>query len=641
MLVLLLLSPGVFSYANIATAAPTIQYAGERTLVSAVPTTLKQGEPLTYRIGFKNAGKSVWYSTGKSNVTIKTTETIKYEHWFTSDKWLDRLTVTALTPGTVAPGEIGFFNLPLEAPLRAAKFTMYFAVFTGAEKIPGTEFSISTTVTGEKFIPGKTKVSTTTPTPAPAILPITSAANTNTTAQRSASLKATVLIRSAQSLTLAAGESSDFTIGFKNTGERSWRNTAPSLVQLMFDPASTSGTTFRAPSWLSDTIVGTQATSLVNVGEISFITFRITAPQTGGQYQPEFYLAMNGTTLLDGGRFRIPVGVASPAPTALPATTPTNSAASIVCIAADEVQDPGVGPGFCQPKHEEATMRVGIEKLDGQLGVTANVDYIVEDNGGTSYGRFTAGIPTYFSYSPADRTYVAIGLGPVVRSPLPLRIRGADTAAIITLPTFKNPVAYNAGWNDNSYRGVIEIRWSEKDEKVWIINELPMEDYLKGLAESSNASQPEYQKALIVAARSYALYHHDTGTKHRSRYFDVVASVGDQYYRGYESEKRIPKVAEAVAATRGQVVTYQNNVVVTPYSASTSGMTKSWEDVWGGSAKPWLTRKAVPWDANRQKFGHAVGLSQLAANDMAKEGWKYIDILKFFYVNTEVAQWYK
>lgn len=637
----LLLTPAI-GQTNVAHAATPATYGGERTLVSPAPTTLMQGEPLTYRVGFKNTGKATWKNTGSSSVTIKTTEAIKYEHWFTSDKWLNRLTVTTLTPAIVKPGEVGFFNLPLEAPKRAAKFTMYFAAFAGTEKISGTEFTITVTVTGEKFIPGKSKPSPITPTPAPVPQPATNGTSTSAggALPTNAYLKATVLLRSAQSLSLAAGESTTFTIGYKNTGERNWRNTAPSLTQLFFDPASTSAVSFRDASWSSDTLIAPQSAALVNAGEISFITFKLTAPQTGGQYQPEFYLAM-GNTLVDGSRFRIPIGVAAPAPVTTPTATP-GSPSNIICIATDDVQDPDVnGLGFCQPKHEEPLMRVGIDKLNGQLGVTADVDYIIEDNSGTSFVRVNAGMPTYLSYSPLDHTYVALGPGPVVHSPLPLRIRGADTAAIITLPTFKNPVAYNAGWNDNSYRGVIEIRWSEKDEKVWIINELPMEAYLKGLAESSNAAQSDYQKALIVAARSYALYHHETGTKHRARYFDVVASVGDQYYRGYESEKRLVKVGEAVAATRGQVVTYQGNVVVTPYSASTSGTTKAWEDVWGGTPKPWLIRKAVPWDATRQKFGHAVGLSQLAANDMAKDGWNYIDILKFFYVNTDIAQWYK
>lgn len=621
-------------------AAP---YRAERTLISAAPTTLRESESLIYRVSFKNTGTTNWSSTGKERVTIKTTEAIKKEHWFASQQWLDKLTVAPVSPNIIRPGEVGFFTLPLEAPQRAAKFTLYFAAFVGTEKISGTDFNISITVTNKTFSPSTANK----PTSAPAIGVLTPATTMGATSLRmNAYLKTSVLLRSAPSLSLNAGESTTFTVGFKNTGERNWRNTAPSLITLVYDPASAGSTSFKDPSWTSDTVVTAQPTAIVNPGEISFVTFRLLAPQTSGQYQPEFRLVMNGDTLVDGSRFSIPVGVASAPPAHIPTTTNTPvvpmAGNSIVCIAAEDIQNPGEnGTGLCQPRHEEPILRVGIAPLEGQLGVTADIPYVIEDNTGKSYMRVSSGIVTFLAYSASEQVYTAVGPGPVVRSPLPLRIRGADAAGIITLTTFKNPVAYNAGWNDNSYRGTVEIRWSEKDKKVWIINELPMEDYLKGLAESSNAAHSEYQKTLVIAARSYALYHHETSSKHRARYFDVVATVSDQYYRGYESEKRIPKLTEAVAATRGQVVTYQGSVAITPYSASSNGMTKTWEEVWGGRAKPWLIRKAVPWDTKRQKFGHAVGLSQMAANDMAKEGWNYIDILKFFYINTDIAQWYK
>ncbi|MDD7730770.1 MAG: stage II sporulation protein D, partial [Eubacteriales bacterium] len=35
-------------------------------------------------------------------------------------------------------------------------------------------------------------------------------------------------------------------------------------------------------------------------------------------------------------------------------------------------------------------------------------------------------------------------------------------------------------------------------------------------------------------------------------------------------------------------------------------------------------------------FGHSVGLSQFGANEMAKQGFKYLDILNFYYPGIEV-----
>ena len=127
--------------------------------------------------------------------------------------------------------------------------------------------------------------------------------------------------------------------------------------------------------------------------------------------------------------------------------------------------------------------------------------------------------------------------------------------------------------SDNRFRGVIEYRYTEPANKVWVINELPIETYLKGLAETSNAGALEYQKVMATAARSYAMYHYlrgvsygltDASTKHAADHFHIDAYY-DQVYRGYNSEIRMPRLSAAVDATRGQVVSYQGKPVVTPY----------------------------------------------------------------------------
>ncbi|MFA5954169.1 MAG: SpoIID/LytB domain-containing protein [Patescibacteria group bacterium] len=623
-----------------------------RMIASKTPSALQPLKPYTYNIGFKNTSSTAWSSSGSNRVTVKTTQNVRVEHWFASRSWINKLTVATMTPSTVKPGQIAYFNLPLETPQKTGNYDNLFALFSGNTKISGSDFTLSlavgntalaasNTASGAKAnTPPLQQNSTSTPRTAAASSVLSLNTNKYTTGMP--------LVRSAQSLSLKAGETSTFTIGIKNTGDRNWRNAPPSLAALVFDSSSVPDATFKDVTWISDMTVMQQATPLVNSGELSFFTFTLKAPTTGGQFNPEFYLTLNNDTLINGTRFRIPITVSAPAPIIQPtltSTNPTGPVGSVVCIAADASSDfqfPGDpnATGFCQPKHEQPMLRVGIDKLDGQLGVTANLPYIITDNTGKEYAKIAAGVTSFLSYNIADGTYTAVSPGPVIQSTLPLQIKTEVDPSIVTLTTFSNPVSYHPGWNDNSYRGLIEIQWSEADQKVWIINELPMEDYLRGLAESSNNSEPEYQKALVTAARSYALYHHDTGTKHLVRHFDVMATVSDQYYRGFESEKRLTNVSAAVDATRGQVVTYNGNVVITPYSASTDGVTRAWEDVWGGTPKPWLVRKPVPKDVGRQRFGHGVGLSQLAANDMAKDGTNYVDILKFFYVNTDVAQWY-
>jgi len=607
-------------------------YEAQKMVAAKPVASLNQLENYTYNIGFKNVGPTSWTSSGSNKVTIKTTEPVRYEHWFASPSWINKTTVTLLTPATVKNGEVGFFNLVLKAPTKTGNYENKFAVFYGDKKINGTDFSIPITVGNKKNSTTQTATSTKT---------VTSTATTTgpQKLKKTSLVKGQLMIKSAESLIINPSQTSSFTIGFKNTGERNWRNDKPSLLTLNLDQNSTNGIIFNDSGWISTDIVTKLQTKLTKPGELALFTFTIKAPDTSGQYSPSFYLTLNNDTLVDGTIFNLPIEVSTPPP---PVQLTDNNTSVVICMAAEEQNLESIGneTGLCQPAHSEPMMRVGLSKLDGQLGVTSDQNYSITDDTGKLYLNMGGGLTTFLAYDKVTKLYTAVGLGPIIQSSLPLKIKAMADPSIITLTTFSNPVAYNAGWNDNSYRGAIEIRWSKNDEAVWIINELPMEEYLRGLAESSNAAEPEYQKALVTAARSYALYHHQTKAKHAKRYFDVVATVSDQYYRGYESEKRLSKVVAAVDATKGQVVTYNGNVAITPYSASTDGMTKAWEDVWGGTPKPWLIRKPVPEDANRKKFGHAVGLSQLAANDMAKAGQKYIDILKFFYVGTEVGQWY-
>jgi stage II sporulation protein D len=89
-----------------------------------------------------------------------------------------------------------------------------------------------------------------------------------------------------------------------------------------------------------------------------------------------------------------------------------------------------------------------------------------------------------------------------------------------------------------------------------------------------------------VAARTYAI----TTTVNRGA-FDVYRDTRSQMYGGVAAETASTNAA--VAATRGQIVTYHGAPAITYFSASTGGYTESIQDAWpGASPQPWL--KAVP-----------------------------------------------
>ncbi|MBT3577811.1 hypothetical protein HN499_03310, partial [archaeon] len=86
----------------------------------------------------------------------------------------------------------------------------------------------------------------------------------------------------------------------------------------------------------------------------------------------------------------------------------------------------------------------------------------------------------------------------------PVRLE-TEEGGLLEIVNFENRPSWNLDLNDNLYRDTLEIDYL--DGEVVVINELPLEYYLRGVAEISNNEEPEKIKALMVAARSYSHYY--------------------------------------------------------------------------------------------------------------------------------------
>ena len=259
-----------------------------------------------------------------------------------------------------------------------------------------------------------------------------------------------------------------------------------------------------------------------------------------------------------------------------------------------------------------------------------------------------------------------------------------------------------------------------KDEKTGIINEVPFEDYIKGVVagEMPATFELEALKAQAVASRSYAMYQM-TATKDRE--YDVLNTTANQVYltdqelkENWKEEypEKINKIKEAIAETSGEYLTYEGKVINAMFFSTSVGATENSEEVFV-SALPYLRSVDSKWDEaspaytdtytftleefykklnlqynqtltievtsktstgrtrtlkingteingrdlatklnlrsnyfdivqnennvtiTTKGFGHGVGMSQYGANGMAKEGYKYDQILKHYYQNTE------
>jgi stage II sporulation protein D len=201
---------------------------------------------------------------------------------------------------------------------------------------------------------------------------------------------------------------------------------------------------------------------------------------------------------------------------------------------------------------------------------------------------------------------------------------------------FDRKVTRGSSFTDNTFRNILELRYNTPNDRTWLINELPIEHYLRGLAETSDSSHEEFKKTLLVAARTYAYYHWQRATKHDEEGFHVDA-YADQVYNGYGYEARTPNITKAVEATRGITVTYDGETAITAYFSRSDGRTRDWSEVWGGSV-PWSKSVAVPCDVGKTLWGHGVGMSASGGLCMAKEGKTYDEILKYFYTGVDLEK---
>lgn len=134
--------------------------------------------------------------------------------------------------------------------------------------------------------------------------------------------------------------------------------------------------------------------------------------------------------------------------------------------------------------------------------------------------------------------------------------------------------------NGRRYHDNILIRI--KNGRLNVINELGIEDYIKGILpkEVSPKWPIESLKAQAIVSRTYALRNLK---KHGSQGFDLCNTVHCQVYGGIESEQL--RTNKAVEFTRGQVLTYNKKLAQALFHASCGGRTEVPNNVWNVNSR--------------------------------------------------------
>lgn len=127
------------------------------------------------------------------------------------------------------------------------------------------------------------------------------------------------------------------------------------------------------------------------------------------------------------------------------------------------------------------------------------------------------------------------------------------------------------------YSGNIEV-W-KGDGGLYLINELPLEDYVKEVvaAEVGSNWDMEALKVQAVLSRTYGIYQKKMN---RDSLFHITSSVLHQAYKGDSFDTRI---AYAVEETAGEILTFNGCPIEPFYHSTCGGRTENPEDVFGKS----------------------------------------------------------
>jgi stage II sporulation protein D len=170
-----------------------------------------------------------------------------------------------------------------------------------------------------------------------------------------------------------------------------------------------------------------------------------------------------------------------------------------------------------------------------------------------------------------------------------LILDGKDTKEELAGSLILIPESYNYHQrikiNGREYLGAIDFQIEEK-EYIRPVNQLPLEDYLKGVVpfEVFPTWGIETLKAQALAARTYAVSHQQE---------IIDDTIHYQVYGGYDWK---PNTTRAVEETIGEVITFHQSLIEAFYSASNGGITESNANVWGGSTIPYYPIQLDPYD---------------------------------------------
>ena len=418
----------------------------------------------------------------------------------------------------------------------------------------------------------------------------------------------------------------DLRVAVQNIGIARWLQLGPGAVSVGYRWLDQYGTTVLQSPRIP-------LNKIVPAGSVAEFETSLTTPSSGGSHilqwdiwqQGREWAALRDSSAGTRQAFIIQAPLPTPTPTPMPTPTPV----------ATPTPTPSVTSGA-----DGMTIRVGVFSTASQsMRISGDGRFSARGEMQRTGINFTADDIVTVRHVPATSKYRLTVDGRNMAefaSYVRFVARGNTILTVLDMPRFKQ------------YRNVVEVRYSMYSERLWAINELPMEYYVKGIGEEPESFPAEGLKAATVAYRTYAHSHMDPqwpglGCICGKEPFDITAGtekefkpyVGShQLYLGYYRETFGSNLEAAANATRGQFMTYDGKLIRAAYYASADGRTRSW------SGFPWAVSVLDPVSEGSTLDGHGWGMPMQSVFTLAKQGMTYDQILKMYYTGVELTKLY-
>ena len=280
---------------------------------------------------------------------------------------------------------------------------------------------------------------------------------------------------------------------------------------------------------------------------------------------------------------------------------------------------------------------------DTSFKLDAQRDYIIKDKNNSIIANVQAGEQTKVKYDSDGNLIIYNSIDDIIVDNEVI-FEAADSIDSTMIFDIHKPES-----SFDEYRGKIKLRYDADSKMIWVINELPLEQYIWGMGEITGTGPMEYNKVMTTAYRTYGYWKILYSTKYAREGFKVNATPGNQLYYGYEWEQSHPRIREGAEATRGKIVKHEDDVALTPYSSWTDGHTRSFEERWGSTLYPWCqsvndSYGEHPTKSTQELFAtgnHMVGISAHGALNLASEHeWNWEQIMKYYLTDVTITSIY-